>query len=159
MENLTEQITGEAPAQEIKSNYNIAPETKELIKRLDTLETINHAFWIMLSQKGYTDSEFDAAIDQVLQLGKKKDYKLVGVRCPGCGKNAQVSGSFKIKCIYCGMEAVIHPYEMYEMARDAEEEEERQKQQELAEQPAYYDPNAQFTPYDVSKDLNFDEEQ
>ena len=159
MDNLSELNAAETLGQEIKTPYNSGPEMRELLKKIETLETINHAFWIMLSQKGYSNSDFDAAIDQVLQLEKRTDFKLVGVRCPGCGKSAQVSGSFKIKCIYCGMEAVIHPYEMYEMAKQAEAEEAARKQEEIESQSQYYDPNAEFVPYDVTQDLNFDEEQ
>ena len=79
MENLSDQMTGETTGQEIKNTYNVGPEMKEIFKKLETLEVINHAFWLMLSQKGYTNEEFDSAIDQVLQLGKKaSDLKLVG---------------------------------------------------------------------------------
>ena len=44
---------------------------------------------------------------------------LKGMNCPNCGRNAQRSGNFKIKCIYCGMEAVLNPYEAADIADKA----------------------------------------
>ena len=135
-----------------ENEYTSNPELKAIIKRMDKLEFTNHAMWIMLEKKGYTNEEFDQAMAEAYELGKRKDFKLSGVRCPSCGQNAQLFESFKIKCIYCGEEAVMHPYEIYNML-PPEEEAPAPAEAVPEEAPAPVEPE----PYDITKDLNFDD--
>lgn len=134
------------------------PELRDIKKQLDKIELTLHAMWIMMNKKGYTDPEFDQAMTEALEFSKRKDFQLKGVRCPSCGKNAQLSNFFKIKCIYCGSEAVMHPYEIYNMLP----EQEYTDINEGADKPSVREPQIdpafqEFEPYDVTKDLNFDE--
>ncbi len=120
---------------------------KKLLERIDVLETTNHAMWLMLKSKGFTDEEFDVAMCNAVDA-RRQNVPVTGLRCPNCGKSAQLSSQYKIKCIYCGSEAIIHPYEVYEIIK-AQAEAEAQAALEaaaLANQP-----------YDVTKDLRFDE--
>ena len=134
-----------------ENEYTGNPELKALIKRMDKLEFTNHAMWIMLEKKGFTNEEFDQAMAEAYELGKRRDFKLSGVRCPACGQNAQLFEDFKIKCIYCGEEAVMHPYEIYSMLPT--EPETKAPEASAEEAPAPSEPE----PYDISKDLNFDD--
>lgn len=132
---------------------SVSPDIKSLIRRIDTLDTIIHAQWLMLQAKGFTHEEFNAAIDAAQQRDKFSNAPAKGMCCPNCGKMAQLSGNFKIKCIYCGNEALINPYELMEMAMG----------QPVPSAPAapVRDPSAYiqdpYVPYDVSQDLNFDD--
>ena len=146
----TEEYTG---IQGDANDYKVSPEMRKLIKKVEKLELTMHAMWIMLNKKGYTDEEFDQAMTESFELSKRNDYQLTGLRCPACGKNAQLSNFFKIKCIYCGSVAVMHPYEVYNMFPEGVPEE----QTEAAPEAPANSTNTEFEPYDVTKDLNFDE--
>ncbi|MBQ4271784.1 MAG: hypothetical protein II718_08150 [Clostridiales bacterium] len=133
----------------IKGEFREEEDKEELLKRIEKLEITCHAYWLMLKGRGFTSEEFDASIAEAVGLSKHRNYKIPKIVCPQCGMNAQLSGYFKIKCIYCGNEVAINPYEIYTMF----EEEEAQAAQAAPDAPVD-DP---FTPYDVTKDLNFDE--
>lgn len=141
--------------------YEIAkgnPELRDIKKQLDKIELTLHAMWIMMNKKGYTDPEFDQAMTEALEFSKRKDFQLKGVRCPSCGKNAQITNHFKIKCIYCGSEAVMHPYEVYNMLPETEYYDDVKDTASADADKSVVDPAFQeFEPYDVTKDLNFDE--
>lgn len=138
-----------------ENEYTGNPELKALIKRMDKLEFTNHAMWIMLEKKGFTNEEFDQAMAEAYEIGKRKDFRLKGIHCPACGQNAQLSDNFKIKCIYCGEEAIMHPYEIYNMLPDDEPVEEAAPATEAEASSAEATPAEE--PYDINKDLNFDE--
>ncbi|MBR3532817.1 MAG: hypothetical protein IKN80_02870 [Clostridiales bacterium] len=127
-------------------------------KRLETLETLVHAMWIMFQKNGYTNEMLDEAITEALNIEASGRVMLKGMNCPNCGRNAQRSGNFKIKCIYCGMEAVLNPYEAADIAKQAAaaiaQQEEEAAQKERWDKAVNNDP---FQPYDVSKDLGFDD--
>lgn len=117
---------------------------KKLLKRIDVLETTNHALWLMIKKKGFTDEEFDAAMVEAVDA-RSQNVPVTGLRCPNCGKSAQLSSMYKIKCIYCGSEAIIHPYEVYEIIK---------AQAEADAAAAEAEANK---PYDVTQDLRFDD--
>lgn len=139
-----------------ENEYTSNPELKALIKRMDKLEFTCHAMWLMLNKKGYTDAEFDQAMAEAVELSKRRDYHLSGIRCPSCGQNAQLYDFFKVKCIYCGEEAVMHPYEVYNMlpAEEPAPAEPAASDEPYAVAP---EPAPAPEPYDINKDLNFDD--
>ncbi len=126
--------------------------------KIQALETLVHALWIMFTKNGYTNEMLDEAIAEALEIEAEGAVHLKGMACPNCGRKAQLSGSFKIKCIYCGMESIINPYEARDinkqfeeaMAQQQEEEEQKQRWAEAVE-------NDPYKPYDVTKDLNFED--
>jgi hypothetical protein len=126
------------------------------IKKLDTLM---HAFWILLQKtNGFTNEMLDEALAEAIEIESTGPAYLKGMVCPSCGRKAQLSGSFKIKCIYCGMESIINPYEARDIANQVDEvlaqQEEEAAQKEKWDKAVENDP---YQPYDVSKDLNFDD--
>ena len=147
--------TAEKAAEIAKGN----PELRDIHKQLEKIELTLHAMWMMMNNKGFTDAEFDQAMTDAIELSKRKDFQLKGIRCPSCGKNAQLTNHFKIKCIYCGSEAVMHPYEIYNMLPEEEAPQiETAPAEDGVAAPETIDPALQtFEPYDVSKDLNFDD--
>lgn len=126
--------------------------------RFAKIETLQHAFWIMLRKNGYTNEMLDEALAEALEIEAQGTKALKGMNCPNCGRNAQLSGAFKIKCIYCGTESIINPYEAHEIATEMDaamaQQQEDEAQKERWNQAVQNDP---FKPYDVSKDLNFDD--
>lgn len=135
-------------------------EVKKLAKQVENLEILNHAMWLMLQRLGCTNEELDTALAFIFN-NQKNNAKINsrGMGCPNCGKAAQLSSdNMRVKCIYCGNEAVINPYELMEMANSqaaAAVQESVQEQVPVQTQPVY-DPNY-AQPYDVSQDLNFDD--
>lgn len=129
--------------------------TKNELRRQDTLM---HAFWILMAKNGYTNEMLDEAIGEALEIEASGPAYLKGMICPNCGRNAQLSGAFKIKCIYCGMESIINPYEARDIAAQVDEalaaQEQEAAQKEKWDKAMENDP---YQPYDVSKDLNFDD--
>ena len=137
-------------------NY-LSPEMKALIARVESLEAVNHAMWLMLQRLGSTNEEFDAALAYVFNTNKSAGkINSRGMGCPACGKSAQLSSdNMRIKCIYCGNEAVINPYELLDMIASQPVQEEAPVMQAPVQAQQVIPDYAQ--PYDVSKDLNFDD--
>lgn len=135
----------------------LSPEMKALTARVESLEAINHAMWLMMQRLGSTNEEFDAALAYVFNT-KKKEGKISsrGMGCPACGKSAQLSSdNMRIKCIYCGNEAVINPYELLDIVANQPVQEETPVVQAPVQAQQVIPDYAQ--PYDVSQDLNFDD--
>lgn len=130
----------------------------EVNNKLVTNESMIHAMWLILQKMGVTYEQLDEALGEVMAINSRGVVTLKGMSCPQCGSKAQFNGPFKIKCIYCGTEAILNPYEARELAEQADAKmaekkalEEQQKRWEEAQK------NNPYQPYDVSKDLNFDD--
>ena len=155
---------------ELKSEYQSIKEVEELRRKVEKQTYLLHAFWILLKEKGATNDELDKALNEAVLLEKRTDYKNV-VNCPNCGKGLQKMENkpFSSKCFYCGTEILNNPYKKYDgldpyntgyaetpiepepyVPDDVADESELKEAQEIISQS--------FEPYDVTKDLNFDEE-
>ena len=125
------------------------------ISRLDTLI---HAFWLMFKKNGFTNEMLDEALDEALAIEAEGNKTLKGMVCPNCGRKAQFSGHFKIKCISCGSESVLNPYEARDIAIEMEAAmAQQQAQEDQKERWSKAVENDPYQPYDVSKDLQFDD--
>ncbi|MCQ2531253.1 MAG: hypothetical protein MJ093_00935 [Saccharofermentans sp.] len=133
-------------------------EVKRLAKTVENLEMINHAMWKMLQRLGCTNEDFDIALADVINSNKNiGKINSRGMLCPSCGKSAQISSDLmRIKCIYCGSEAVINPYELMEMANMQQQAVESVPEQAPVQEQVMGTPDY-AQPYDVSQDLNFDD--
>lgn len=155
---------------ELKNEYQSIKEVEELRRKVEKQTYLLHAFWILLKEKGATNDELDKALNEAVLLEKRTDYKNV-VNCPNCGKGLQKMENkpFSSKCFYCGTEILNNPYKKYDgldpyntgyaetpiepepyVPDDVADESELKEAQEIISQS--------FEPYDVTKDLNFDEE-
>lgn len=157
--------------QEIKNEFQSVKEVEELKKQVEKQNYLLHAFWILLKEKGATNDELDKALNEAILLEKRKDFKNSSV-CPSCGKGLQIMENkpFSAKCYYCGIEVLDHPFKRYDgmdpyktgyvdtvdntpapyVSDDEADKQEMQEAQDIISQD--------FKPYDVSKDLNFDDE-
>ena len=164
-------MTGNDGEREVKNDYQSFKEVEELKKLVEKQSYLLHALWLMLKEKGYTNEEFDKALTEAVLLGKRTDYKN-STTCPKCGKGLQSMENkpFASKCFYCGLEVLDNPYKKYdeldpykpaystgnenapqEYVSDAEADEQEFKEaQDVI--------SKSFEPYDVSKDLNFEDE-
>ena len=164
-------MTGNDGEHEVKNDYQAFKEVEELKKLVEKQSYLLHALWLMLKEKGYTNEEFDKALTEAVLLGKRTDYKN-STTCPKCGKGLQSMENkpFASKCFYCGLEVLDNPYKKYdeldpykpaystgnenapqEYVSDAEADEQEFKEaQDVI--------SKSFEPYDVSKDLNFEDE-
>ena len=168
---LIRKMNGGNNDQEIKNDYQALKEVEELKKLVEKQSYLLHAMWIMLKEKGYTNEEFDKALTESVLLGKRTDYKNNSV-CPSCGKGLQSMENkpFTSKCFYCGVEVLDNPYKKFDgidpysnayatgeeiqpgeyVSDDEADEQEFKEAQDVI--------SKSFEPYDVSKDLNFEDE-
>lgn len=155
---------------EIKNEYKALQEVEDLKDMVEKQTYLIHAFWRLLKQKGATNEDFNKALNEAVLLEKRTDYKNLTV-CPQCGKGLQSMENkpFTSKCYYCGMEILVNPYEKYDnldpytisyqeevkesspyVSDDDADKQEMQSAADVISQS--------FEPYDVTKDLNFDDE-
>ena len=156
---------------EIKNEYQSLKEVEELKKLVENQSYMLHAFWLMLKEHGAANEDLDKALNEAVLLEKRTDYKNASV-CPNCGKGLQSMENkpFTSKCYYCGIEILDNPYKKYDgldpyktgyagnnpdqpsayVSDNEAFEQEYKDAQEVISQS--------FEPYDVSKDLNFDDE-
>ena len=167
---LLNDMKGGSKEGEIKSEYKALKEVEDLKRMVEKQSCLIHAFWIMLKEKGATNEEFDKALTEASLLANRKDYKNVST-CPNCGKGLQKLENklFTSKCYYCGLEVLNNPYKKYDgidpynidyTPKTAEPED--YVPDDVADEQEIQDAQAvisqDFEPYDVSKDLNFDDE-
>ena len=155
---------------EIKSEYSSLKEVEMIRQKVEKQTYLLHAFWLMLKEHGATNEELDKALNEAVLLEKRTDFKNI-TECPSCGKGLQKMENkpFVSKCYYCGTELLINPYKKFDgldpynvgyaekveepapyVPDDVTDQEELKDAQEIISQS--------FEPYDVTKDLNFEDE-
>ena len=169
-DDLINKMNGSDKDQQPKNEYQSLKEVEELKRLVEKQTYLLHAFWLLLKEKGATNEEFDKAITEAVLLEKRKDFKNTTV-CPECGKGLQAMENkpFTSKCYYCGVETLNNPYKKFdgldpyttsysEPAAEPEAQDTKADAEtdELDEAKEVLSQN--FEPYDVTKDLNFDDE-
>jgi len=156
---------------EIKNEFQSLKEVDELRRKVEKQTYLLHAFWLLLKEKGVTNEDLDKTLNEVVLLRKRTDYKNT-TACPNCGKSLQAMENkpFTSKCYYCGVEMLNNPYKKYDgidpykpmYSENTEEEPEPYVSDEEADEKEFKEAtdviSQSFEPYDVTKDLNFDEE-
>lgn len=114
-------------------------DVSELKERVEKLEILNYAMWLMLEDKGFTHEEFNVAIGKAQEIvDNRSTAKTEAIVCPKCKRALQATGVFGARCIYCGHEQLSNPYQQDIPFGTTVEE-------VIAEE------------YDVAKDLGFEE--
>ena len=155
---------------EIKNEYQSLKEVEELKRMVEKQTYLLHAFWLMLKDRGATNEDLDKALNEAVLLEKRTDFKNL-VDCPNCGKGLQKMENkpFSSKCYYCGKEILINPYKKYDGLdpyttpyAETQAEPEPYVPDDVADATELKDAqdiiSQSFEPYDVTKDLGFDEE-
>ena len=155
---------------EIKSEYSSLKEVEMLRQKVEKQTYLLHAFWLMLKEHGSTNEELDKALNEAVLLEKRTDFKNI-TECPSCGKGLQKMENkpFVSKCYYCGTELLINPYKKFDGLdpynvgyAEKVEEPAPYVPDEVADQEELKDAqeiiSQSFEPYDVTKDLNFEDE-
>ncbi|MCR4688306.1 MAG: hypothetical protein K5745_02030 [Saccharofermentans sp.] len=149
-------------SEEIKSEFKAIKEVELMKRKVETMSMTLHAMWLLLKEKGVTNEDLDEAINTVLELEKRKNFKSA-IPCPNCGKQMQKmeNNPFLFKCFYCGEDSFSNPYRKYDsidltapIPEPKTEEEALAREMEQAQSII----NGTYEPYDVSKDLNFEDE-
>lgn len=162
----------EAPKEgEIKNEYQAIKEVEDLKRLVDKQAYLLHAFWILLKAQGVTNEDLDKALTEAVLLEKRSDYKH-STTCPNCNKPLQSmeNKAFTSKCYYCGTEILNNPYRKYDdldpynvsYSDSNKEEPEPYISDDEADEREFKEAtdviSQSFEPYDVTKDLNFDDE-
>lgn len=180
MKNVDEIDAALAQDGSIKNEFQSIKEVEILKDTVNQQQVLLHAMWLMLKDHGYTNEEFNRYLSDAAQLSIRKDFKN-NVTCPSCGKGMQKLEKvpFTLKCYYCGNETLCNPFMKfdgldpaaveYKTERATSEEldeqskpeqfEQRQvlsEEEEIANAEAILSTN--YEPYDVSKDLNFEDD-
>ncbi|MCR4775566.1 MAG: hypothetical protein K5869_04220 [Saccharofermentans sp.] len=165
----------------IKNEFQSVKEVEALKETVNQQQILLHAMWLMLKEHGADNEEFNRHLKAASQLSIRTDFKN-SVSCPACGKGMQKMEKvpFTLKCYYCGYEYLCNPFSKYdeldpdvvdyktERATSAELDEQSKPEQyeqkqvkseedEIANAEAIL--NSSYEPYDVSKDLNFEEDE
>ena len=169
---LLREMKGSSPKDgEIKSEYKALKEVEDLKRLVEKQSYLVHAFWLLLKEKGATNDELDKALNEAVLLSKRTDFKH-STTCPNCGKPLQSMENkpFTSKCYYCGAESLTNPYRKYDdldpynvaYTDKAEDQPEPYISDAEADEKEFKEAtdviSQSFEPYDVTKDLNFDDE-
>jgi len=165
----------------IKNEFQASKEVEALRETVNQQQILLHAMWLMLKEHGFSNVDFNLHLKEAVLFSNRKDFKN-NVDCPNCGKGMQKMEKvpFTLKCYYCGTEFLSNPFMKFDGldpnsleykterpsgeqldAESAPENYEKKaaqtEEEEIANAEAIL--NSSFEPYDVSQDLNFDEEQ
>ena len=164
----------------IKNEFQSIKEVLVLRDTVNQQQILLHAMWLMLKEHGFTNVEFNLHLKEAAQLSLRKDFKNT-VNCPSCGKGMQKLEQvpFTLKCYYCGTEFLCNPFMKFDgldpneieykpEKATAEEIEEHSKPENYEQRQAQSEADEiasaeeilkkDFEPYDVSKDLNFEDD-
>lgn len=165
--NLANLSKDEIKAQKIIDEYSDDITVDEIKHDVDELKVLVHGMWMLMKEKGIDYSELDAKLDIAAKLATRTDYS-DDIKCPSCGRGLQTMEKyvFKKMCYYCGYEKTQNPFQKYDgidlnKVPDEEEDEtvKAQKEAEAEYAAAQEVLNTTFEPYDVTKDLNFDDQE
>lgn len=165
----------------IKNEFQSSKDIEDLKETVKQQQILLHAMWLMLKEHGADNEEFNRQLKAATQLSTRNDFKN-NVSCPSCGKGMQKMEKvpFTLKCYYCGEEYLCNPFMKfddidpnfvdYKPERATSEQLDEQSKPEQYEQKIVQTEedeiaNAEailktnYEPYDVSKDLNFEEDE
>ena len=134
------------------------------------LDLLTAAMWMLMKDKGCTDDDLMAKIAELIEERKGVVYQKGVLKCSQCGNNIQEVKKTPLtgRCYYCGTMYLLYPYNDGDDTVDpiksgiaADDAQPEQKEDADAEgaQDAGDELPLTFEPYDVSKDLGFDDEE
>ncbi len=139
----------------LASSGETEAEVSELKKRVVENEVMLQIMWDYLKEKGITSDDINSKLEAILEARRNSSYKYI-YECDVCGKQLQEVKKeiFTFRCIYCGQNKTINRFDRYVIdeapSKEAEVKEEPHEEKDIL--------NMTFEPYDVSKDLNFEDE-
>ena len=181
MKNVDEIDAALSQDNSIKNEFQSSKDIEDLKETVKQQQILLHAMWLMLKEHGADNEEFNRQLKAATQLYSRNDFKN-SVSCPSCGKGMQKMEKvpFTLKCYYCGEEYLCNPFMKFddidpnvvdykpERATSEQLDEQskpEQYEQKLAQTEEDEIANAEailktnYEPYDVSKDLNFEEDE
>jgi len=146
--------------------FGMAPDELEFsVGRLDILVA---SMWMLMKEKGFEDEALMEKITSIIDEQKGVVYRQSTIKCPKCGNVIQEIKKTPLtaRCFYCGAMYVLYPFNDKALSEDelkaiegdepetdtvAADKKEEKNEEKVPEIPTH------FEPYDVSKDLRFDE--
>ncbi|MBR1906564.1 MAG: hypothetical protein IJ819_08915 [Clostridiales bacterium] len=181
MKNVDEIDAALSKDNSIKNEFQSAKDVEALKETVSQQQILLHAMWLMLKDHGADNDEFNRHLKEASQLSSRTDFKN-SVSCPSCGKGMQKMEkvAFTLKCYYCGYEYLCNPFMKYDeidpsvidykterpsgeqldeqsKPEQFEQNQAKTEEDEIANAEAIL--NTSYEPYDVSKDLNFEEDE
>ena len=142
--------------------FGMAPD--ELAFSVGRLDILVASMWMLMREKGFEDEELMNKITSVIEEQKGVVYRQGTIKCPKCGNNIQEVKKTPLtaRCFYCGAMYVLYSFndksDSLEDFKSIDNEESSQEvKEQTKEEPAEPELPTHFEPYDVSKDLRFDE--
>jgi len=158
----TKQSTEEEQANlDVGGLYQSIEDMEKLKRRVTESEIMIHALWSFIKHYGNISSEeLNATIEGLLQVRYSKKQKNE-VICPDCGKVMQKVNKdlFTFKCYYCGAEQIQNPFDCFDIAKAEMEEEKKAAEAQPDVETDEDILNKTFEPYDVTKDLHFEDDE
>lgn len=181
MKNVDEIDAALSQDNSIKNEFQSAKEVEMLKETVNQQQILLHAMWLMLKDHGADNEEFNTHLKAAAQLSTRNDFKN-SANCPSCGKGMQKMEKvpFTLKCYYCGYEYLCNPFMKYDdidpNVVDYKTERATGEELDAQSKPEQYEQNqiqseadeianaeailkTSYEPYDVSKDLNFEEDE
>ena len=133
----------------------------ELSYSVGRLDILVASMWMLLQEKGFTDADLMTKITEIIEDRKGEVYQHTVIKCPKCGNNVQDIKKTPLtgRCYYCGEVFMVYPYNDKEdqtpvLVNTSNATVQNAATSEEAKEDTEKDA---FEPYDVSKDLKFDE--
>ena len=144
----------EVAVEKVKESTRVIVDLQTAINRLDILV---FALFNLLQQKGVSEEELTDEIDRIIKEHNSDVYAYNPVMCSKCNKPLQETKQIPMlgKCLYCGEQHVLYPYSRGTSADAAVASAESEAASAEPETPSV---TSEPEPYDVLKDLRFDEE-
>ncbi|SCW26466.1 hypothetical protein SAMN02910456_00085 [Ruminococcaceae bacterium YRB3002] len=139
----------------------------ELEYSVGRLDILMAAMWTIMKEKGATDDELMTAISSIIEDRKGVVYQKNVLKCARCGNNIQEVKKTPLtgRCYYCGTMYLLYPYNDGDVKDPivsgtvSEQEAPVPAEEAPAEAENVEELPMTFEPYDVTKDLGFDEDE
>ena len=145
-----------AAVEKVKESTRVIVDLQTAINRLDILV---FALFKLLQEKGVSEDELTEMVEGIIKDYNSDVYAYNPIMCSKCNMPLQETKQIPMlgKCLYCGEQHVLYPYPRKKSADEISAEE---TAAENASAPEVVTPSAEAEPepYDVLKDLRFDEE-
>jgi len=159
---LDNEKTGKGKELNIENTPNVfgMASTDELEYSVGRLDILLASMWMLMKEKGFTDDELMNKITTIIDERKGVVYQKDVLKCSKCGNNIQEVKKTPLtgRCYYCGSMYVLYPYNDKQLPEELVPLAAKEEPEKVTEDVKEDELPSSFEPYDVSKDLGFDEE-
>ena len=158
---LENENSGKGKELDVENTPNVfgMASSDELEFSVGRLDILVASLWMLMKEKGFTDDELMNKITTIINERKGVVYQKDVLKCSKCGNNIQEVKKTPLtgRCYYCGAMYVLYPYNDKPMPEELVPIETKAEVPEVVEKKEESELPTTFEPYDVSKDLGFDD--